>query len=97
MQMFEDSKEMQAKMETQSQQMGERSDKISGCLLERLSNLAEESGDPDTKVGVIMDDRINKIRLAKKGIFSSGFVGLWWWFFFFSVSLWPSGHSVENY
>lgn len=49
--MFEDSKEMQAKMETQSVQMGERSDKISGCLLERLSNLAEESGDPDTKVG----------------------------------------------
>ena len=74
MQIFEDSKAMQEKLANQGQHLDQRSEKISDCLLERLSSLAqteeEDSEDPDIKVGVIMADRINKIRLAKKGLFS---------------------------
>ena len=75
MQIFEDSKAMQEKLANQGQHLDRRSEKISDCLLERLSSLAqtleeEDSEDPDIKVGVIMADRINKIRLAKKGLFS---------------------------
>ena len=66
---------MQEKLANQGQHLDRRSEKISDCLLERLSSLAqtleeEDSEDPDIKVGVIMADRINKIRLAKKGLFS---------------------------
>lgn len=74
MQIFEDSKAMREKLANQGQHLDQRSEKISDCLLERLSSLAqtmeEDSEDPDIKVGVIMADRINKIRLAKKGLFS---------------------------
>ena len=75
MQIFEDSKAMQEKLANQGQHLDQRSENILGCLLDRLSILAsqleiEDSAFPDIKVGVIMADRINKIRLAKKGLFS---------------------------
>ena len=73
MQIFEDSKALEEKLVNQGQHLDQRSENILGCLLDRLSSLAsqleiEDSAFPDIKVGVIMADRINKIRLAKKGL-----------------------------
>ena len=70
MQIFEEKSKVITDLQENQENLGKRSEKSAGRLLERLTTLA----DPDIKVGVIMADRINKIRLAKKGQ-SKGFVG----------------------